>query len=136
MGHTHLSFVVEITFIQTSKSFIMYKLFVLAAVLAAATAEGYYPAGYAGIGGLYANGLAGLPYGAYGAYGYGGALAAPAAYGYAGLAAPAFAAAPVVAAPLPAPRQYAVPAPRVVAEAPIVEKIVEPVEQWGYKIKY
>merc|ERR1711936_588236 len=115
MGHTHLSLVVEITFIQTSKSFIMYKLFVLAAVLAAATAEGYYPAGYAGIGGLYANGLAGLPYGAYGAYGYGGALAAPAAYGYAGLAAPAL---------------------RVVAEAPIVEKIVEPVEQWGYKIKY
>merc|ERR1711981_1131694 len=106
----------------TSKSFAMYKLFVIAAVLATAAAEGFYPAGYAGYGGLYPAGLAGLPYGAgyagaYGAYGYAGALAAPA----------------VVA---PAPATYAVPAPRVVQEAPIVEKIVEPVEQWGYKIKY
>merc|ERR1711981_664077 len=115
----------------TSKSFTMYKLFVIAAVLATAAAEGFYPAGYAGYGGLYPAGLAGLPYGAgyagaYGAYGYAGAVAAP-AY-----------AAPVVAAPVvaPAPATYAVPAPRVVQEAPIVEKIVEPVEQWGYKIKY
>jgi len=121
----------------------MYKLLVLAAVLATATAEGYYPAGYAGAGGLYANGVAGLPYGAYGAYGYGGAVAAPAAYGaygYPGLGAPALAPLPVAAAPvvaaLPAPRQYAVPAPRVLQEESIVEKIVEPVEQWGYKIKY
>merc|ERR1712223_1570713 len=122
MGHTHLSFVVEIT---STKSFIMYKLFVFAAVLAAATAEGYYPAGYAGYGGLYPAGLAG----AYGAYGY-------------GLAAPALAAAPIAAAPIaaatyaapavaaPVANRYAVPAPRVIQEAPIVEKIVEPVEQW------
>jgi len=106
----------------------MYKLFVIAAVLATATAEGFYPAGYAGYGGLYPAGLAGLGgYGGYGAYGYAGALAAPA------YAAP-LAAAPAVVAP--APVNYAVPAPRVLEEAPIVEKIVEPVEQWGYKIKY
>merc|ERR1711997_270163 len=120
--HTHLSFVVEIT--TTPNSFKMYKLFVFAAVLAAATAEGYYPAGYAGYGGLYPAGLAG----AYGAYGYAAAPIAAAAY-----AAPAVAAPAVVA---PAPARYAVPAPRVIEEAPIVEKIVEPVEQWGYKIKY
>merc|ERR1711981_291109 len=125
----------------TSKSFTMYKLFVIAAVLATAAAEGFYPAGYAGYGGLYPAGLAGLPYGAgyagaYGAYGYAGAVAAP-AYAAPAYAAPAVAA-PVVAAPVvaPAPAPYAVPAPRVVQEAPIVEKIVEPVEQWGYKIKY
>merc|ERR1712226_1030827 len=120
MGHTHLSFVVEK--LQPPNSFKMYKLFVFAAVLAAATAEGYYPAGYAGYGGLYPAGLAG----AYGAYGY-------------GLAAPALAAAPIAAAPAvvaPVANRYAVPAPRVIQEAPIVEKIVEPVEQWGYKIKY
>merc|ERR1711981_271787 len=122
MGHTHLSFVVEIT--TQPKSFTMYKLFVIAAVLPTAAAEGFYPAGYAG----YA--------GAYGAYGYAGAVAAP-AYAAPAYAAPAVAA-PVVAAPVvaPAPATYAVPAPRVVQEAPIVEKIVEPVEQWGYKIKY
>lgn len=112
----------------------MYKLFVLAAVLATATAEGFYPAGYAGFGGLYGHGLGGL-YGGYPGYG---------AYGYAGLggyhhglglAAPL--AAPIAAAPLvAAPATYAVPAPRVLQEAPIVEQVVEPVEQWGYKVKY
>merc|ERR1711879_1107476 len=112
-----------------SNSFKMYKLFAaIAAAVASANAEGYYPAGYAGYGGLYPAGLAG----AYGAYGYG--LAAPAlAHGYAGYAAAPIAAPAVVA---PAPARYAVPAPRVIEEAPIVEKIVEPVEQWGYKIKY
>jgi len=124
----------------------MYKLFVLAAVLATATAEGFYPAGYAGYGGLYPAGVAGLGYGGY-AGGYAGLGYAGLGYaglghaglGYAGLAAPAVAA-PVVAAPAiaaaPIARNYAVPAPRVISEAPIVEKIVEPVEQWGYKIKY
>merc|ERR1712223_2206765 len=133
MGHTHLSFVVEIT---STKSFIMYKLFVLAAVLAAATAEGYYPAGYAGYGGLGYAGLGGLyggygGYPGYGAYGYAGAYAAP-------IAAAPLAAAPIAAAPIAAPiaTNYAVPAPRVLQEAPIVEQIVEPVEQWGYKVKY
>lgn len=80
--------------------------------MAAATAEGYYPAGYAGYGGLYPAGLAG----AYGAYGYG--LAAP-AYAAAPIAAATYAA-PAVAAPAvvaPAPARYAVPAPRVIEEA-------------------
>jgi len=108
----------------------MFKLFAFAAGIAAASAEGFYPAGYAGYGGLYPAGLAGV-----GAYGYG--LAAPAyagAYAAAPLAAAPAVAAPVVAAPVA--NRYAVPAPRVIEEAPIVEKIVEPVEQWGYKIKY
>ena len=117
----------------------MFQFAAIAAAVASANAEGYYPAGYAGYGGLYPAGLAG----AYGAYGYG--LAAPAlAHGYAGYAAAPIAAAPLAAAPAvaapalvaPAPARYAVPAPRVIEEAPIVEKIVEPVEQWGYKIKY
>merc|ERR1712165_445719 len=129
---THTPFVRCWDNYTTSKSFTMYKLFVIAAVLATAAAEGFYPAGYAGYGGLYPAGYAG----AYGAYGYAGAVAAP-AYAAPAYAAPAVAA-PVVAAPVvaPAPATYAVPAPRVVQEAPIVEKIVEPVEQWGYKIKY
>merc|ERR1712020_662262 len=128
---THTPFVRCCDNFKPSKSFNMYKLFVLAAVLATATAEGFYPAGYAGIhGGLYGHGYAGLA--GYGAYGYG--------LGHLGYAAPVAAAAPVVAAAAPviaAPvaNRYAVPAPRVIEEAPIVEKIVEPVEQWGYKIK-
>merc|ERR1712168_1070085 len=101
--------------LQPSNYIKMFKLFAVAAGIASASA------GYAG---LYP--AAGLGYG----------LAAP-AYGYA--AAP-LAAAPLAAAPLAAPvlaaNKYAVPAPRVIEEAPIVEKIVEPVEQWGYKIKY
>merc|ERR1711879_751288 len=115
-----------------SNSFKMYKLFAaIAAAVASANAEGYYPAGYAGYGGLYPAGLAG----AYGAYGYG--LAAPAlAHGYAGYAAAPIAAAPLAAAPAVAAPAVVAPAPRVIEEAPIVEKIVEPVEQWGYKIKY
>ena len=60
--------------------------------------------------------------------------------GYAGLgfAAPALAAAPIAASAIPAPiaASYVVPPARVIAEAPIIEQIVEPVEQWGYKIKY
>merc|ERR1711936_1026563 len=105
MGHTHLSFVVEITTKQTTKSFIMYKLFVLAAVLATVAAESDPAAYYAGYAALYGHGLAGLGYAGYGGYGYGG-YAAPA---YAGYAAAPLAAAPVVAAPIvaPAPVNYA-----------------------------
>merc|ERR1712212_779439 len=87
--------------LQPSNYIKMFKLFAVAAGIASASA------GYAGL---------------YPAAGLG--------YGY-GLAAPAYAAAPILAA-----NKYAVPAPRVIEEAPIVEKIVEPVEQWGYKIKY
>ena len=87
-----------------------------------------------------------------------GALPYPYAAGYA--AAPAVAAAPValpantVSGPahvayahnIPAPVSHSlglpeaaafVPPPaRSIAEAPIVEQIVEPVEQWGYKVAY
>ena len=87
-----------------------------------------------------------------------GALPYPYAAGYA--AAPAVAAAPValpantVSGPahvayahnIPAPVSHSlglpeaaafVPPPaRSIAEAPIVEQVVEPVEQWGYKVAY
>jgi len=82
-----------------------------------------------------------------------GALPYP--YAAAGVAAPAaYAAAPVAAAPahvayahnvpaavshslgLPEAATYVAPPPRQVAEAPIVEQVVEPVEQWGYKVAY
>ena len=53
---------------------------------------------------------------------YAGAIA-PVAYATAGLG-------------LPEARAYALPPVRQVAEAPIVETIVEPVEQWGYKVAY
>jgi len=62
----------------------------------------------------------------------------PGGYGYA-------VAAPVAVAPfayasaglgLPEARTYALPPVRQVAEAPIVETVVEPVEQWGYKVAY
>jgi len=78
----------------------MYKLVILACVLAAATGA-IIPAGYAV-----------APVGV-----------APVAYASAGLG-------------LPEARAYALPPIRQVAEAPIVEQIVEPVEQWGYKVAY
>lgn len=87
-------------------------------------------------GGAYAGFAAPYPYAAHGI--------APAAY--AGLAAPVaapLAAAPIAVAPiahaglgLPEARTYALPPVRQVQEAPIVEQIVEPVEQWGYKVAY
>jgi len=110
MGHTH-TFRSLLNKLQPSNYIKMFKLFAVAAGIASASAgyAGLYPA--AGLG-----------------YGYG--LAAPA------YAAAPLAAAPLAAAPILAANKYAVPAPRVIEEAPIVEKIVEPVEQWGYKIKY
>ena len=77
-----------------------------------------------------------------------GALPYPYAAGYA--AAPAVAAAPVAPVAyahnvpaavshslgLPEAATYGVPAARQIQEAPIVETIVEPVEQWGYKVAY
>ena len=81
-----------------------------------------------------------------------GALPYP--YAAAGVAAPAAVAAPVAAAPahvayahnvpaavshslgLPEAATYVAPPVRQVAEAPIVEQVVEPVEQWGYKVAY
>ncbi len=79
-------------------------------------------------GGAYAN-LAYAPAAAY-------AYAAPAAaYGYAPAAAYAAAPAPVAYAAA-APAAYALPPTQVVNEAPVVEQVVEPVEQWGYKVAY
>ena len=77
-----------------------------------------------------------------------GALPYPYAAGYA--AAPAaYAAAPAqvayahnVPAPvshslgLPEAATYVAPPVRQVAHAPVVEQVVEPVEQWGYKVAY
>jgi len=37
---------------------------------------------------------------------------------------------------LPEAATYVAPPVRTVAEAPIVEQAVEPVEQWGYKVAY
>merc|ERR1712055_970099 len=51
------------------------------------------------------------------------AHAAPVAVAHAGLG-------------LPEASAYVLPPVRSVAEAPIVEHIVEPVEQWGYKVAY
>ena len=53
-------------------------------------------------------------------------------YAYAGHPGYAVAHAPVVAAPV----QYALPPAREVVNAPVVEQVVEPVEQWGYSIRY
>merc|ERR1712058_30697 len=82
---------------------IMYKLVILACVLAAATGA-VIPAGVVG--------YAAAPVGV-----------APVAYANAGLG-------------LPEAATYALPPVRQVAEAPIVEQVVEPVEQWGYKVAY
>jgi hypothetical protein len=80
----------------------------------------------------------GLPYG--GAY----AHAAAPAYGYAAAPAYAYAAAPAYAYAAAAPAvavaapaaAYALPPTQIVNEAPVVEQVVEPVEQWGYKVAY
>jgi len=130
----------------------MYKFVVLACAVAAVAAEADPTLAYAG-GLAYAGnlGYAGLAHGAYAlpnaGYGYAAGLAPyhglngyTAGYGYAAQAIPAPAAAvapvvPKVVAPVAA-SAYALPAVRTVAEAPIVETVVEPVEQWGYKVAY
>merc|ERR1719431_1335719 len=111
----------------------MYRLVVLACAVASAAAVADPQVAYA-------NGLA------YG-HGYAG-FAAPYPYAAHGIAAAPLAAAPVAyahAAPvavahaglgLPEASAYVLPPVRSVAEAPIVEHIVEPVEQWGYKVAY
>ena len=86
--------------------------FVLAVILATANADAV-PA---------ADADAVLPY----------AYAGHPGYAYAGHPGYAVAHAPVVAAPV----QYALPPAREVVNAPVVEQVVEPVEQWGYSIRY
>jgi hypothetical protein len=86
--------------------------------------------GYAGYAAPYAYAAHGIAPAAYAAAAPVAVAAAPAAY----------AAAPVAVAHaglgLPEARTYALPPVRQVQEAPIVEQIVEPVEQWGYKVAY
>jgi len=105
----------------------MYKLIVLAAIVAVASADAVLPAGYA-----YA-GHPGYAYAGHPGYAYAGhpgyAVAGHPGYAVAGHH---IAHAPVVAAPV----QYALPPAREVVNAPVVEQVVEPVEQWGYSIRY
>merc|ERR1719445_2857637 len=100
----------------------MFKLCVLACIVASVAAEADPVHPYAA-----------APLAAHATY----AAAAPVAHAtYAAAApviAPAVAAAPVVA---PAASAYALPPTQIVNEAPIVEQVVEPVEQWGYKVAY
>merc|ERR1712029_178822 len=96
--------------------FTMYKLFVLAAVLAVANSAVVY---------------SGLPH----AGAYAGALPYAHAGYYGGIHAPVAYAAPA-AIPAPVAVNYALPPAREVQEAPIVEQTVEPVEQHGYSIRY
>merc|ERR1712183_422878 len=115
----------------------MYRFVVLACAVASAAAVADPQVAYANglaYGGAYTGFAAPYPYAAHGI--------APAAYA----AAAPVAAAPVAVAPaasaapvglgLPEAATYALPPVRQVAEAPIVEQIVEPVEQWGYKVAY
>jgi len=118
----------------------------MAAIAPLALNAGLPVAQYAGLAGLPFAGHAGLPFHAGLNYGapafYNQALpataplvaAAPVQYRAAPVALQA--AAPLVAAAPIAPRQYAVPAARLVEHAPAVETIHEKVEQHGYKIKY
>jgi len=100
-------------------------------------------------GGAYTGFAAPYPYAAHGIApaAYAGLAAAPVAAAPVAVAPAAYAAAPIAApiAPvavahaglgLPEARTYALPPVRQVQEAPIVEQIVEPVEQWGYKVAY
>jgi len=112
---------------------IMLRFVVLALAVAGAAAEATPSQIYAG-GLAYGHAYAGYPagYAGYAAPAYAGYAAAPVA------AAPVAAAVPVAHAGLGLPEAatYALPPPRTVAEAPIVEQYVEPVEQWGYKVAY
>merc|ERR1711887_488417 len=99
----------------------MYRFVVLACAVASAAAVADPQVAYA-------NGLA-----------YGGAytgFAAPYPYAAHGIAPAAYAATAPVGLGLPEAATYALPPVRQVAEAPIVEQIVEPVEQWGCKVAY
>merc|ERR1719234_1316024 len=70
------------------------------------------------------------------------AAAAASVIPYAGYAPHAVVPAPYVGTPvahglgLPEAATYLAPPVRTIAEAPIVEQAVEPVEQWGYKVAY
>ena len=110
--------------------------FVLAVILAAANADAVpaadadavLPYAYAGHPGYAYAGHPGYAYAGHPGY----AVAGHPGYAVAGHPGYAVAHAPVVAAPV----QYALPPAREVVNAPVVEQVVEPVEQWGYSIRY
>jgi len=102
----------------------MYKLIVLAVILAAANADAVLPHAYAGHPGYAYAGHPGYAYAGQSGY----AVAGHPGYAYAGHH--------IAHAPVAAPVQYALPAPREVVNAPVVEQVIEPVEQWGYSIRY
>merc|ERR1711981_873237 len=87
------------------------------------------------------NGAVPYPYAAAGVAPYAAPVAAPLPADYAvSVGAPV---APVAAPPavahslgLPEARAFVAPPVRAVAQAPIVDTVVEPVEQWGYKVAY
>merc|ERR1719348_2672734 len=121
----------------------MFKLCVLACIVASVAAEAYPVYAAHHVAPAYAT-YAAAPVAAHATYAAAPiaahatyAAAAPVAHAtYAAAApviAPAVAAAPVVA---PAASAYALPPTQIVNEAPIVEQVVEPVEQWGYKVAY
>jgi hypothetical protein len=106
----------------------MYKLVLLALAVTAANAGilshgyGVAPAAYAGYGHAVAplgHAVAPLGY----AHGYGHAAVAPVAHATAVHVAPAA-------------HAYALPPVQTIQNAPVVSTVVEPVEQWGYKVAY
>merc|ERR1719402_1027314 len=120
----------------------MYKFVVLACAVAAVAAEADPSLAYANglhyAAGAYPTLHAAGAYAALPAAGYAAGYA-PYAAGYAPINyAPAVHApvAPAVVHAAPAASAYALPPVRTRAEAPIVETVVEPVEQWGYKVAY
>merc|ERR1712013_257615 len=120
----------------------MYRLVVLACAVASAAAVADPQVAYANglaYGGAYTGFAAPCPYAAHGIAPAAYAAAAPIAaapVAVAHAAAPVAVAAAPVGLGLPEAATYALPPVRQVAEAPIVEQIVEPVEQWGYKVAY
>jgi len=130
-------------FLRTKPTLItMYRFVVLACAVASAAAVADPQVAYANglaYGGAYTGFAAPYPYAAHGIAPAAYAAAAPVAVAHAAPVAVAHAAPVAVAHAglgLPEAATYALPPVRQVAEAPIVETIVEPVEQWGYKVAY
>jgi len=129
-------------FLRTKPTLItMYRFVVLACAVASAAAVADPQVAYANglaYGGAYTGFAAPYPYAAHGIAPAAYAAAAPVAAAPVAVAhaAPVAVAAAPVGLGLPEAATYALPPVRQVAEAPIVEQIVEPVEQWGYKVAY
>jgi len=114
----------------------MYKLIVLSVVLVAASAQFAVPAGYGYAGPVHAAGLpypyaAGIP----ALHAAGIPLTNPHPQGVLPHVVPTGAIIGRIAG-APEAINYALPAPRIVEEAPLVAQSVEKVEQHGYSIRY